>query len=106
MNAGIEIAIITGRRSQIVENRMKALGISLIYQGQDDKVQAYYDICQKLAIAPEQTGYIGDDLIDWPVMERWHCVCVWPTVIHCWRNVPITLRISKAVTAPCAKCAI
>ncbi|MCX9469996.1 3-deoxy-manno-octulosonate-8-phosphatase KdsC [Vibrio cholerae] len=70
MNAGIEIAIITGRRSQIVENRMKALGISLIYQGQDDKVQAYYDICQKLAIAPEQTGYIGDDLIDWPVMEK------------------------------------
>ncbi|ENM5744516.1 3-deoxy-manno-octulosonate-8-phosphatase KdsC [Vibrio mimicus] len=70
MNAGIEIAIITGRRSQIVENRMKALGISLIYQGQDDKVQAYYDICQKLAITPEQTGYIGDDLIDWPVMEK------------------------------------
>lgn len=107
MNAGIEIAIITGRRSQIVENRMKALGISLIYQGQDDKVQAYYDICQKLAIAPEQveatlvmTSSIG---LLW---KRWHCVCVWPTVIHCWRNVPITLRISKAVTAPCAKCAI
>ncbi|GAB2669319.1 3-deoxy-manno-octulosonate-8-phosphatase KdsC [Vibrio panuliri] len=70
MNAGIEIAIITGRRSQIVENRMTALGISLIYQGQDDKVKAYQDICQKLNIAPEQTGYIGDDLIDWPVMEK------------------------------------
>ncbi|OLQ85274.1 3-deoxy-D-manno-octulosonate 8-phosphate phosphatase [Vibrio ponticus] len=70
MNAGIEIAIITGRRSQIVENRMKALGISLIYQGQDDKVKAYQDICQKLDIAPEHTGYIGDDLIDWPVMEK------------------------------------
>lgn len=70
MNAGIEIAIITGRRSQIVENRMKALGISLIYQGQDDKIKAYQDICSKLNIAPEQTGYIGDDLIDWPVMEK------------------------------------
>ncbi|AIW12914.1 3-deoxy-manno-octulosonate-8-phosphatase KdsC [Vibrio tubiashii] len=70
MNAGIEIAIITGRRSQIVENRMKALGISLIYQGQDDKIKAYQDICTKLDIAPEQTGYIGDDLIDWPVMEQ------------------------------------
>lgn len=70
MNAGIEIAIITGRRSQIVENRMKALGISLIYQGQDDKIKAYHDICRKLNIAPEQTGYIGDDLIDWPVMEQ------------------------------------
>ncbi|KLN64022.1 MULTISPECIES: 3-deoxy-manno-octulosonate-8-phosphatase KdsC [Vibrio] len=70
MNAGIEIAIITGRRSQIVENRMKALGIKLIYQGQDDKIKAYQDICTKLDIAPEQTGYIGDDLIDWPVMEQ------------------------------------
>lgn len=70
MNAGIEIAIITGRRSKIVENRMKALGISLIYQGQDDKIKAYQDICTKLDIAPEQTGYIGDDLIDWPVMEQ------------------------------------
>ncbi|AIU67924.1 3-deoxy-D-manno-octulosonate 8-phosphate phosphatase [Vibrio coralliilyticus] len=70
MNAGIEIAIITGRQSRIVENRMKALGISLIYQGQDDKVKAYQDICSKLNIAPEQTGYIGDDLIDWPVMEK------------------------------------
>ncbi len=70
MNAGIEVAIITGRQSKIVENRMKALGISLIYQGQDDKVKAYQDICSKLNIAPQHTGYIGDDLIDWPVMEH------------------------------------
>ncbi|USD64994.1 3-deoxy-manno-octulosonate-8-phosphatase KdsC [Vibrio sp. SCSIO 43136] len=70
MSAGIEIAIITGRKSQIVENRMRALGIKLIYQGQDDKVKAYQDICSKLNVAPEQTGYIGDDLIDWPVMEK------------------------------------
>ncbi|NOH80153.1 3-deoxy-manno-octulosonate-8-phosphatase KdsC [Vibrio sp. RE86] len=70
MNAGIEVAIITGRQSKIVENRMTALGISLIYQGQDDKIKAYQDICSKLNIAPEQTGYIGDDLIDWPVMDK------------------------------------
>jgi 3-deoxy-D-manno-octulosonate 8-phosphate phosphatase (KDO 8-P phosphatase) len=70
MGAGVEIAIITGRESKIVENRMTALGISLIYQGQNDKVKAYNDICAKLNIAPEQTGYIGDDLIDWPVMEK------------------------------------
>jgi len=70
MNAGIEIAIITGRESHIVENRMKALGISLIYQGQNDKIKAYHDICSKMNISPEFTGYIGDDLIDWPVMEQ------------------------------------
>lgn len=70
MGAGVEVAIITGRQSQIVETRMSALGIKLIYQGQDDKIKAYQDICHKLDIAPEHTGYIGDDLIDWPVMER------------------------------------
>ncbi len=70
MSAGVEVAIITGRSSQIVTNRMTALGIKLIYQGQDDKLKAYRDICEKLNIAPQQTGYIGDDLIDWPVMEQ------------------------------------
>ncbi len=70
MSAGVQIAIITGRQSQIVENRMKGLGISLIYQGQSDKVQAYDDICRKTGISPKQTAYIGDDLIDWPVMEK------------------------------------
>lgn len=70
MSAGVEIAIITGRQSQIVENRMKALGISLIYQGQNDKVKAYQDICTKINVSPENTAYIGDDLIDWPVMEK------------------------------------
>lgn len=70
MNAGIEVAIITGRQSKIVENRMAVLGITLVYQGQDDKVKAYNDICRQLNITPEHTGYIGDDLIDWPVMEK------------------------------------
>ena len=70
MKSGVEFAIITGRKSRIVENRMNALGISLLYQGQEDKLTAYNDICDKLNIAPEHTGYIGDDLIDWPVMEK------------------------------------
>ena len=70
MSAGVEIAIITGRQSTIVENRMKALGISLIYQGQNDKIKAYQDICSKINVDPKNTAYIGDDLIDWPVMEK------------------------------------
>lgn len=70
ISAGVEIAIITGRQSTIVANRMTALGISLIYQGQDDKLKAYADICQRLSVSPQQTGYIGDDMIDWPVMEK------------------------------------
>ncbi|SKA44803.1 3-deoxy-manno-octulosonate-8-phosphatase KdsC [Enterovibrio nigricans] len=70
MNAGVEIAIITGRKSAIVERRMSALGITHIYQGQDDKASAYLDLVKKLAIPAEKTAYIGDDLIDWTVMSQ------------------------------------
>ncbi|MDV5170921.1 3-deoxy-manno-octulosonate-8-phosphatase KdsC [Photobacterium rosenbergii] len=70
MGAGIEVAIITGRKSAIVENRMSALGIKHVYQGQDNKLAAYEDIIANLGISPEHTAYIGDDLIDWPVMEK------------------------------------
>lgn len=70
MNAGIEVAIITGRKSAIVENRMRALGIRHVYQGQDNKLAAYEDIHANLGIDPAHTAYIGDDLIDWPVMEK------------------------------------
>ncbi|MDC0611299.1 3-deoxy-manno-octulosonate-8-phosphatase KdsC [Vibrio sp.] len=70
MNAGIQVAVITGRQSKIVETRMTSLGISLIYQGQDNKVAAYDDICRQLDISADETAYIGDDLIDWPVMEK------------------------------------
>lgn len=70
MNAGVEIAIITGRKSAIVERRMGALGIKHVYQGQDDKASAYKDLVDRLGIPAKQTAYIGDDLIDWPVMSQ------------------------------------
>ncbi|UJF19587.1 3-deoxy-manno-octulosonate-8-phosphatase KdsC [Vibrio sp. SS-MA-C1-2] len=70
MGCGIDVAIITGRKSQIVENRMSALGIEHIYQGQDTKLDAYQDLLSQLNIAPEHIAYVGDDLIDWPVMEK------------------------------------
>ncbi len=70
MSAGIEIGIITGRQSQIVENRMTLLGIQHIYQGQSDKISAFHQILANVNITAEQTAYIGDDLIDWPVMKK------------------------------------
>ncbi len=70
MKAGITVAVITGRRSQIVQTRMQALGIQHIYQGQEDKLTAYNELISQLNIQPEHVAYIGDDLIDWPVMEK------------------------------------
>lgn len=67
---GVALAVITGRKSNIVEQRMTALGIEWLYQGCDDKLQAFDDILQKSGLSPEQCAYVGDDLIDWPVMEQ------------------------------------
>jgi 3-deoxy-D-manno-octulosonate 8-phosphate phosphatase (KDO 8-P phosphatase) len=70
MGYDIEVAIITGRTSKVVEHRMKNLGITRIYQGQQDKLLAYRDLSEKLGIADGEIAYVGDDVVDLPVMRR------------------------------------
>ena len=68
--AGIELAIITGRNSAIVEKRCQELGIKHYYQGQSDKQQAFDKLCQDLSVAPHQVCHIGDDLPDLPLLQQ------------------------------------
>jgi len=68
--SGVQIAIITGRTSPIVTHRMDELGIKHVYQGQQDKLNAYNEICKKLSLESEQIAYVGDDIVDLPVMEK------------------------------------
>lgn len=70
LNAGIDVAVITGRNSQIVLRRMRALGVQHIYQGQGDKLPAFEDLLDKLDLVASQAAYIGDDVIDLPVMHQ------------------------------------
>ena len=70
MKNGVQVAIITGRQSSIVERRAKELGISLIYQGKVDKKSAYDEIMEKLGIKENQVAHIGDDLPDLPLIQR------------------------------------
>ena len=67
---GVELAIITGRNSQVVVHRAKNLGISHVYQGVGNKLEAYSHLLATLAMQPEQTAYMGDDVIDLPIMTR------------------------------------
>ena len=67
---GVEIAVISGRKSKTVELRMKNLGIELIYQGHEHKLQAFNEVIEKLGISPDQAAHIGDDLLDLPIMTR------------------------------------
>ncbi len=69
-NAGVEIAIITGRTSDVVSHRCRELQIEHVYQGQKDKLGAFEALCQKLDLPPSEFAYMGDDIIDLPVMKR------------------------------------
>ncbi|RMG30532.1 MAG: 3-deoxy-manno-octulosonate-8-phosphatase KdsC [Gammaproteobacteria bacterium] len=66
----VELGIITGRTSEVVNHRVKNLGIRHVYQGQRDKVPAFEELCSRLGVAPEQTAFVGDDVVDLPVMRR------------------------------------
>lgn len=68
LNAGIEVAIITGRESRIVSDRMAALGVRHVYQGQSNKMHRYHTLLNTLQFSPQQVAYIGDDVVDLPVM--------------------------------------
>ncbi len=65
---GLHVGIITKRRSPLLDKRMNQLGIKHVYQGQDDKRVAYRELRDKLALKDEQIAYVGDDIIDLPVM--------------------------------------
>lgn len=69
-SAGIDVAIITGRQSKLVEQRMKSLTVKHIYQGHENKVDAYQQMLDKLSLTPSQVAYIGDDIPDLAVMEQ------------------------------------
>ena len=69
-NSGVQIAIITGRSSQVVATRMASLGISHLYQGQRDKRPAYEELKEKLGLDDSQIAYVGDDVVDLPVMSQ------------------------------------
>ncbi|WP_075182977.1 3-deoxy-manno-octulosonate-8-phosphatase KdsC [Pantoea sp. 1.19] len=70
LTSGTDVAIITGRQAKLLEDRCHTLGITHLYQGQSDKVLAFRELLDKLSLSPEQVAYIGDDLIDWPVMAQ------------------------------------
>lgn len=67
---GVKIGIITGRTSHVVQYRMQSLGIKQIIQGVSDKLPAFLQMCSELNLAPEHTAYVGDDIIDVPVLTH------------------------------------
>lgn len=70
LECGLQAAIITGRKSRVVEHRMHDLGIELVFQGYRDKRPAFLKLLEKTSLKPDQIAYMGDDVIDLPVMTQ------------------------------------
>ncbi|KUJ72863.1 3-deoxy-manno-octulosonate-8-phosphatase KdsC [Thiomicrospira sp. WB1] len=68
--SGIDIAIITGRRSPLTEKRMQDLKVKHLYQGVPDKLPTFLKLVEELGLTLEQIAYVGDDILDLPLLTR------------------------------------
>lgn len=68
--AGIKIGIITGRSSAVVQRRSSELGIDVLFQGSLSKLEPYQQILNEFSLTDEQVAYVGDDLVDLPILRR------------------------------------
>ena len=68
--AGIEVGIISGRESKVVANRAAELGIERVFQKAIDKLSPYLRILADTGLSDDEVAFIGDDLIDIPVLKR------------------------------------
>jgi 3-deoxy-D-manno-octulosonate 8-phosphate phosphatase (KDO 8-P phosphatase) len=70
MRYGMEVVILTGRTSQVVTHRALDLGISEVYQGVLNKLEVFEEILRKKNIVAAATAFVGDDVVDVPVLRR------------------------------------
>ncbi|MGE5622537.1 MAG: KdsC family phosphatase [Bacillota bacterium] len=68
--SGVAAAIISARKSAIVARRAADLGIRHLFQGVHDKLAAFQQLLEQTAVATENCGFVGDDVIDLPILLR------------------------------------
>lgn len=68
--SGVEIAIITGRSSNLMRVRAKNLNVDHLYQGVEDKLETFMALSAQFGMASEQIAVMGDDVVDLPMMRR------------------------------------
>lgn len=70
MRYNVEIILLTGRTSKVVECRAADLGIGEVYQGAWNKLEVFEEILKKKGIGAECAAFVGDDIVDVPVLRR------------------------------------
>jgi 3-deoxy-D-manno-octulosonate 8-phosphate phosphatase (KDO 8-P phosphatase) len=92
--AGIACALLSGRRSAAVARRAEELGIEHVLQGVEHKLPAYRELLKARRLKMQDAGYMGDELVDLPVLTRCGFACA-P------REAPAAVR-SRAHYVPAA----
>ena len=69
LHYGVQVAVLSGRKSHAVEVRMKELGVDEVLQGHIDKRKAFSDLVQRKNLRQEQIAYVGDDIVDVQAMR-------------------------------------
>lgn len=70
LQAGIEVAVISGRPSDAMQRRFEFLGIRHVWLDVDEKVTAWEQLRDRLGLVDEQMAMMGDDVPDLPLMQR------------------------------------
>lgn len=68
--SGVDVAVISGRKSNSVAIRMQNLGVEHVYQGHENKRAAFAEILKNLGLNAEQVAHVGDDVLDLPIMVQ------------------------------------
>lgn len=66
---GVAVGIISGRTSEAVTIRARELGVGIVHQGEFDKLSAWRKILGEQGVRPEETAYVGDDIVDLPLLR-------------------------------------
>lgn len=88
LDAGVTVAVISGRNSAAVDQRMQELGVQHVVQGCGDKIAAFDAITSELNINDAETAYVGDDIPDLPLLEK----------------VAVSIAVANAVTELHERC--
>jgi 3-deoxy-D-manno-octulosonate 8-phosphate phosphatase (KDO 8-P phosphatase) len=75
METGTAVALLSGRKSPAVSARAAELGIAHVLQGIDDKRAAFEKLAARLALPAAAAGFMGDELVDLPVLRRCGFAC-------------------------------
>jgi 3-deoxy-D-manno-octulosonate 8-phosphate phosphatase (KDO 8-P phosphatase) len=68
--AGLEVALVSGRRSDAAYHRARELGLNRFYEGVRDKIAILEELLAALNLSPSQVAAVGDELVDLPLFRR------------------------------------